>query len=121
MKNLMKNHHLAKSFADVSLGRIRTQLKYKSEWNDRTFVMVGRFFPSSKTCSSCGTVKTDLTLADRTWTCASCNTTHDRDINAAKNILAEGLKQMSECGTHRDNKQKRGESSSLEEAVNPEK
>ena len=119
--NLIKNHKLAKSLADVSLGRIRVELKYKCEWNDRDFIMIDRFYPSSKTCSSCGWIKEDLTLADRSWTCQSCSVHHDRDINAAKNILAEGLKQMSGCGTQSDNKEKQVEASSLEESVKPDK
>jgi len=120
VKNMIRNHHLAKSLADVSLGRIRTQLKYKSQWHDRTFVMVGRFYASSKICSACDWKKEDLTLSDRSWICPACGTHHDRDVNAARNILREGLKIMSECGMHPDKKQKQEEASSMEESMNPE-
>jgi len=124
VKNMVKNHKLAKSLSDVSFGAIGAKLEYKAEWHDRVFLKVDRFFPSSKTCSNCGWIKDDLTLKDRAWTCQGCDTHHDRDINAAKNILAEGLKklkEMSVCGAHTDNKQKQGETSSLEEPRTPEK
>ena len=100
--NMLKNHKLAKSIADVSMGTILTQLKYKSEWHNRDYIEVDRFFASSKFCSSCGYKKEDLSLKDRSWTCPSCLTAHDRDINAAKNILAEGLRKKSGCGTQSD-------------------
>jgi putative transposase len=119
--NLIKNHKLAKSLADVSLGRIRTELKYKCAWHDRVYIEIDRFYPSSKTCSGCGWIKQDLTLADRSWTCQSCGAHHDRDINAAKNILAEGLKIMSGCGTQSEGKPKQVEASSLEESAKPDK
>jgi len=119
--NLIKNHKLAKSLADVSLGRIRTELKYKCAWHDRVHIEIDRFYPSSKTCSGCGWIKQDLTSADRSWTCQSCGAHHDRDINAAKNILAEGLKIISGCGTQSEGKPKQVEVSSLEESVKPDK
>ena len=100
--NMLKNHKLAKSIADVSMGTILKQLKYKSEWHNRDYIEVDRFFASSKLCSSCGYKKEDLSLKDRSWTCPSCLTAHDRDINAAKNILAEGLRKKSGCGTQSD-------------------
>jgi putative transposase len=90
VKNLIKNKKLSKSFADASLGEIIRQLKYKSKWHDRIFIQVDRFFPSSKTCSSCGGIKKDLKLQHREWICPHCGIKHDRDTNAAKNIKLEG-------------------------------
>ncbi|MGH2624433.1 MAG: RNA-guided endonuclease TnpB family protein, partial [Sphingobacterium sp.] len=120
VKNILKNHHLAGAMSDVSLGSFYTLLAYKAAWHDRTIVKIDRFYPSSKTCSSCGWKKEDLTLSDRTWTCRSCGTTHDRDLNAAKNILQQGIKILSGYGSYSDEKQKRGEASLLSESMNPE-
>lgn len=107
--NLMKNHKLAHSLADVSLGTLFSMLKYKADWNDRRFITIDRFFPSSKTCSGCGWIKQDLILSIREWECESCGEVHDRDLNAAKNILRQGLNILSGCGTQSDIKQKQGE------------
>ena len=91
VKGMLKNHSLAKAIQDSSFGAIASMLDYKARWHNRTIVKVGRFYPSSKTCSCCGYKKDDLTLGDREWTCPKCHTHHDRDVNAAKNILNEGL------------------------------
>lgn len=85
--NMVKNHKLAKAIEDCSWGEFVRQLEYKSEWRGKTLKKIGRFEPSSKTCSNCGYVKHNLTLADRKWNCPECHAHHDRDINAAKNIL----------------------------------
>ena len=85
IKNMQKNHRLAKSIADASWGMFFEFLKYKCEWNGKNLLDVGRFEPSSKMCSVCGTVNKELKLSDREWTC-SCGIKHDRDINAAENI-----------------------------------
>lgn len=90
----MKNHCLAQAMSDVSLGAFYTMLEYKANWNDRQFVKIDRFFPSSKACSSCGWIKQDLTLSIREWTCESCGEIHDRDVNAAKNILIDDETKM---------------------------
>ena len=66
-------------------------LAYKCAWYGRDFVQVDRFFPSSKTCGTCGIIRKRLKLSEREWTCAACGATHDRDVNAARNILAAGL------------------------------
>lgn len=96
---MMKNHKLAKSIADVSWHEFKRQLEYKCKWKGRQLIIIDRFFPSSKTCNSCGFVNSDLTLKDRTWKCPSCNTDLDRDLNASKNILMQGiLKLNSEKG-----------------------
>ena len=81
---MMKNHKLAQSLSDVSLGMFYTMLEYKSKWNDKSFVKIDRFFPSSKTCSNCGWINQDLNLSIREWTCPSCNEHHDRDLNATE-------------------------------------
>ena len=108
VKNMMQNHCLAKAFSDASLGELLRQLKSKCEWHDRDFMPIGRFFASSQLCHVCGWQHKELTLKDREWTCLCCHTHHDRDVNAAKNILAEGLKILSGSGTESDTKQKEG-------------
>ncbi len=113
----MKNHCLAPAMSDVSLGAFYTMLEYKANWNDRFYVKIDRFFPSSKTCSSCGWIKQDLTLSIREWTCESCGETHDRDVNAAKNILKQGINILSGCGTQSDSKQKQGKALPLGESA----
>lgn len=91
-KGLLQNHKLAKSIADVSWSKLINKLKYKAKWYGKEIIKIDRWYPSSQLCSVCGenTGKKDLSI--REWTCPSCHTTHDRDINAAKNILAEGLR-----------------------------
>ena len=88
---MIKNPILAKHIADASWGEFTRQLEYKAKWSGRTYVEIDRFFPSSKRCSGCGFVKERLPLNIRSWTCTKCSTTHDRDLNAARNVLAAGL------------------------------
>jgi putative transposase len=120
VKNMMKNHKLAQAFADVSLGTFYSMLEYKAKWNDKTIIKIDRYFPSSKMCSNCSWINQDLTLKDREWICPSCNTTHDRDFNAAKNILKQGLKILSGSWIESDVKQKQVEALSLDESMKPE-
>jgi len=86
IKDMLKNHCLAGSISDVGWGMFIDMLEYKAEWYGNNILRIGRFDPSSKMCSCCGNVNKELTLADREWTCAKCNTKHDRDKNAAINI-----------------------------------
>ena len=92
VKGMMKNLNLAKSLSEVNLGECRRLLEYKASWYGRTLSVIDRWYPSSKTCSVCGYRYDGLTLDERSWTCPVCGTTHDRDVNAARNILAAGLR-----------------------------
>ncbi|MBC8303196.1 MAG: IS200/IS605 family element transposase accessory protein TnpB [Pelagibacterales bacterium] len=83
---MLKNHCLAQAISDCSWGTFVLFLEYKAEWHGVNILKIGRFEPSSKTCSSCGWMKKDLTLSDREWKCEECHVNHDRDINAALNI-----------------------------------
>ena len=91
VKNMVKNHKLARAISDASWGELVRQLSYKAEWYSRTLIKIDRWFPSSKRCNSCGNVVDKLPLNIREWTCSKCETVHDRDINAAINVLAAGL------------------------------
>ena len=95
VKAMTKNRKLSKAISQVGWGMICTMLQYKAEWSGKTYLEVDRFFPSSKTCSHCYHKVSELPLNVRSWNCPSCNTHHDRDINAAKNIRDEGLRILS--------------------------
>ena len=95
IKGMIKNHKLSKHIADASWGNFVTLLQYKCDWYGKELVKVNRFHPSSKTCNECGWINQNLKLSDREWTCSSCGVIHDRDVNASKNILKEGLKNIS--------------------------
>ncbi|MCX7782654.1 MAG: transposase [Meiothermus sp.] len=86
----MARTKLSKSVLDAALGEFRRQLEYKAVWHRKHLVVVDRFFPSSKLCPECGTINQALTLSDRVWTC-ECGAVHDRDLNAARNIRAQGM------------------------------
>src|SRR5574340_18559 len=91
VSNMQKNHCLAKSISDASWSEFVQQLEYKALWYGRTLVGIDRWYPSSKRCSDCGHTVSKLPLNVREWTCPECGAIHDRDINAARNVLAAGL------------------------------
>jgi len=91
VKNMIRNPQLSKHIADAGWGHFVKMLEYKADWAGRSVVAIDTFFPSSKRCSCCGYINDALTLNDREWTCPSCSTLLDRDINAARNIKAAGL------------------------------
>jgi putative transposase len=99
VKNMVKNHKLALAISDASWGELVRQLEYKCDWYGRNFVKIDRWFPSSKRCGHCGHVVEKLPLNIREWDCPKCMAHHDRDVNAAKNILAAGLA-VSVCGAN---------------------
>lgn len=108
IRGMVKNHSLARAISDASWSELMRQLSYKAEWYGRKLVKVDRFFPSSKTCSACGHLLDKLPLQVRSWECPSCGATHDRDHNAARNILAAGLA-VEVCGASvRPSRQKTG-------------
>lgn len=97
VSNMMKNHNLAKAISDCGWYELARQLTYKADWNNRQYIKIGRFVPSSQTCSVCGHINIETKdLSVRQWICPQCGTKHDRDINAAINILNEGLRILKE-------------------------
>lgn len=96
VRNMVKNAGLARAISDAAWSQLRGMLEYKAQWYGREVIAVDRWFPSSRLCSACGSLRQKMPLQVRTWTC-DCGTTHDRDVNAAKNILAVGLT-ASVCG-----------------------
>src|SRR2546427_3637024 len=91
VKNMVKNHCLAKAISDVGWSELVRQLEYKAAWYGRTVVEIDKWYPSSKRCFDCGHMLDSLPLDVRSWACPACGVVHDRDSNAAKNILAAGL------------------------------
>ena len=94
VQGMLRNHYLAKAISEVGFYKFKEILVNKALVNDKQVVFIDRFYPSSKTCSVCGYKKEDLTLNDREWTCPNCGTKHNRDINAAVNILLEGKRML---------------------------
>ncbi len=99
LKNMVENRKLALSITDASWGELVRQLEYKCDWYGRTLVKIDRWFPSSKRCGKCGHIVEKLPLNIREWDCPNCGAHHDRDINAAQNILAAGLA-VKVCGAN---------------------
>ncbi|MFF3584009.1 RNA-guided endonuclease InsQ/TnpB family protein [Streptomyces mirabilis] len=96
VRNMVKNRKLARAISDAAWSEFRSMLEYKAQWYGREVIAVDRWFPSSRLCSACGTLQEAMPLNVRTWTC-DCATTHDRDVNAAHNLLAAGLA-VTVCG-----------------------
>ena len=94
VQGMLRNHHLAKAIQEVGFYKFKETLVNKALINNKQVVFIDRFYPSSKTCSVCGYKKRDLRLSDREWVCHKCGTKHDRDINAAMNILLEGQRML---------------------------
>ena len=93
IKNMVKNHHLAKAISDVSWYELTRQLEYKAKWNGRKYIKIDTFYASSQLCSVCGYQNPDTKdLSVRTWICPKCGAEHDRDINAAKNYTDRRIK-----------------------------
>jgi putative transposase len=115
---MVKNHNLAKAISDCGWSEFARQLKYKSEKSGKTYLEIGRFFPSSKTCHVCLNQVDSLPLDVRSWGCPNCKTRHDRDINAAINIRSEGLRLLalgtSATAQGSNVRPKRGRKSSVE-------
>ncbi|MFF4104159.1 RNA-guided endonuclease InsQ/TnpB family protein [Streptomyces sp. NPDC001903] len=97
VRNMVKSRGLARAVSDAAWREMRRMLEYKAAWYGRNLVVVDRWFPSSKLCSHCGSLAGKMPLSVRTWTCEGCGTTHDRDVNAAKNLLAAG-RAVAACG-----------------------
>jgi len=101
IKGMQKNHCLAGALTNQALGTLTRMIEYKAQWHNRTVVKVGRFYPSSQLCNHCGYRYRELRLSERSWICPCCGTAVDRDVNAAKNILDEGLRILDNKGTPR--------------------
>jgi putative transposase len=121
VKNMVKNHNLASSISDCGWSEFTRQLKYKAEKEGKTYLEIGRFFPSSKTCHVCLNQVGSLPLEVRSWACSSCQTKHDRDINAAINIRDEGMRLLalgtSATASGESVRPKRGRKTSVEATV----
>jgi len=100
VRDMVKNHNLAQAISDASWSTFVTMLEYKADWYGKNILRIGRFAPSSKTCSNCGNINKELRLKDREWACSNCSTVLDRDVNAACNIKSFALKNIL-SGEHR--------------------
>ncbi|MCX4692993.1 RNA-guided endonuclease TnpB family protein [Streptomyces sp. NBC_01408] len=119
VKNMLGNHKLARAIGDAAWRELRSMLEYKTAWYGRELIIVDRWFPSTRLCSTCGALADPMPLDVRHWTCGICGTTHDRDRNAAINLLAAGLA-VAACGAdarpHRESPSRSGRSVVKQEA-----
>jgi putative transposase len=97
VRNMTRNHQLARAISDAAWADLRGMLEYKCDWYGRDLVVIDRWYPSSKMCGVCGALCESLPLNVREWDCAKCGARHDRDVNAARNIRAAGLAVLA-CG-----------------------
>ncbi|MFI0485811.1 RNA-guided endonuclease InsQ/TnpB family protein [Actinomadura sp. 9N215] len=119
VRNMVQNHSLARAISDAAWRQLRTMLEYKADWYGRELVVIDRWFPSTKTCSQCGTIAGHMPLDVRGWECGACGAQHDRDTNAARNILAAGLA-VSACGADvRPKRRKPGGQSAVKQETQP--
>lgn len=102
VKNMMSNHRLAEAIGDAAWYSFISKLQYKAQWRGKRIIQIEQFYPSSKTCNECGYINYNLTLNDREWICPKCGQSHDRDINAAKNILNRGLTILNQSSSGTD-------------------
>jgi putative transposase len=110
VSGMVKNRKLSRAISDVGFHEFRRQLEYKSDLYRSTVIVADRWFPSSKTCSSCGEVKPSLELSERVWQCAACGAEHDRDVNAAKNLefMAAVTSTVTACGEKSSGQARKG-------------
>jgi putative transposase len=101
LRGMLKNHSLARALSDASIGQAARMLEEKAGRYGKHVERIDRWYPSSKTCSMCGDIQAAMPLGVREWTCPSCATNHDRDVNAATNILAVGQTVTAHGGTVR--------------------
>ena len=120
VRGMSKNHALARALQGAAFGEFRRMLEYKCEWYGRELRTVERFYPSSKRCFDCGYVLEELPLDCRHWTCPQCGHQHDRDTNAAKNILAAGQAVTARGGKVRPERGRIRKGASLRSANQPE-
>lgn len=120
VRGMVKNHNLARALSDAALGEFLSMLRYKCEWYGRELRTVDRFYPSSKRCNDCGRVLEELPLDVREWDCPECGKHHDRDVNAAKNILAAGQAVTARGGKVRPKRGLSRKGASLRSANQPE-
>lgn len=105
VSGMVRNRKLSRAISDAGWAELVRQIEYKQHWKGGDIVKVGRYFPSSKLCSACGFLLETLPLNVRKWKCGGCGVSHDRDINAAKNVLKEALTQRARGATVRLSKQ----------------
>lgn len=113
VRGMVKNKHLSQSISDSNFGEIRKQFEYKCNWNNKQFILADRFYPSTKTCSNCGNLKSNIKLSDRVYICDNCNLELDRDLNAALNLKQYGINLLTTTSKSEESKAS-GEESTID-------